>query len=62
MNPNEGLICIPEPESKQIEKEDEGVADKSHRFTFILVLGLKAKWVWRLYQEWQSLDYRPCWG
>lgn len=45
MNPNEGLICIPEPESKQIEKEDEGVADKSHRFTFILVLGLKAKWV-----------------
>lgn len=47
MNPNEGLIRILEPESKQIEKEEEGVADKNHRFTFILVSGLKAKWVWR---------------
>lgn len=45
MNPNEGLIRLLEPESKQIEKEEEGVADKNHRFTFILVSGLKAKWV-----------------
>lgn len=62
MNPNEGLIRLLEPESKQIEKEEEGVADKNHRFTFILVSGLKAKWVWRLYQEWQSLNYSSCWG